>query len=126
MARTMAHKTVTLARIAFAICSALTLYEAFAPSAGPHLHLFPWDKAQHFSAFFALTASAVLAMPRMPLVRIAIALSVAGAMIEVIQATPLVARDADVFDWVADTVAIGAVMGSILAARLRREAGGME
>ena len=57
-------------------------------------------------------------------VRIAIGLSVAGAMIEVIQAMPFVARDADVFDWVADTVAIGAVMGSILAARLRRAAGG--
>ena len=44
-----------------------------------------------------------------------------GALIEVIQATPLVHRDADVKDWVADTVAAGAVMGVILAARIRRE-----
>jgi len=114
---------VLLARIAFAICSALTLFEAFSPPRTPgHFELFPWDKAEHFSAFFALTASAVLAMPRASLLRIAVGLSFAGAMIEVIQATPWVARDADVMDWVADTLAIGAVMGVILAARLRRDA----
>jgi hypothetical protein len=53
-----------------------------------------------------------------------VGLSLAGAMIEVIQATPLVGRDADPFDWVADTLAVGAVMGCVLAARFRRAAAG--
>ncbi|MGC1305374.1 MAG: hypothetical protein WA840_23640 [Caulobacteraceae bacterium] len=109
------------ARLALAICTFLTLWTAFAPPHGPKLHLFPWDKAEHFSAFFALTASAVLAFPRTRLVWIGAALSLSGALIEVIQGLPWVNRDCDVMDWVADTVAIGAVMGVIVAARLRRE-----
>ena len=47
-------------------------------------------------------------------------LSGCGALIEIIQGLPFVHRDRDVRDWVADTVAIGAVMGVVLAARLRR------
>jgi VanZ family protein len=115
---------VLLARIAFAACSLLTAYGAFAPPTAGQLQLLPWDKAQHFCAFFALAASGVVAWPRLPLWRIAVGLSLAGAMIEVIQATPLVGRDADPFDWVADTLAVGAVMGCVLAARFRRAAAG--
>jgi VanZ family protein len=42
-------------------------------------------------------------------------------MIEVIQALPFIDRDSDVMDWVADTVGVGAVVGVVLTARLRRE-----
>lgn len=118
----MPRLIVLLARIVFAICSLLTADGAFAPAKAYQVSLFPWDKAQHFCAFFALTVSAIVAWPRLSLWRIAAGLSLAGAMIEVIQATPLVGRDADLFDWVTDTVAIGAVMGCVVAARFRRAA----
>ena len=83
----------------------------------------PWDKARHFSAFAVMTTSAILAFPRTRLAVIAGLLSLAGAGIEVIQALPIVNRDADVWDWVADSVAILMVMTVIVAARLRRTAG---
>ncbi|MEO6339900.1 MAG: hypothetical protein ABIO39_07685 [Caulobacteraceae bacterium] len=83
----------------------------------------PWDKARHFSAFAVMTTSAILAFPSMRLVVIAGLLSLAGAAIEVIQGLPMVSRDADVLDWVADSVAIAMVMAVILAARFRRAVG---
>ena len=108
------------ARAALAACALLTGWGAFTPPGRSHLHLFPWDKAEHFSAFFALTACSLVAFPRARLGWIAGVLSGCGALIEVIQGLPFVHRDRDVKDWVADTVAIGAVMGVVLAARLRR------
>ena len=83
-------------------------------------HLFPWDKAEHFSAFFALTACAIAAFPRAPLIWIGVALSACGGAVELVQALPFVNRDGDWKDWAADTIAIGAVMGVVLAARIRR------
>lgn len=70
--------------------------------------LFHWDKAEHFTAFYVLAILAAAAFPRRPLLAIAILLSLLGAGIEVIQALPFVARDSDVWDWVADTLAIAA------------------
>jgi len=68
--------------------------------------LFPWDKAEHFAAFYTLTGLAAAAFPRRSLFAIAVALSVFGAAIELVQALPIVHRDCDFWDWVADTVAI--------------------
>jgi hypothetical protein len=84
----------------------------------------PWDKARHFSAFAVITVSAILAFPRTRLPVIAGLLSLAGAAIEIIQGLPMVHRDADVFDWVADSAAIVLVLAVILAARFRRAVGG--
>lgn len=86
-----------------------TLVEATIPP-GEALHLFPWDKAVHFSAFYVLTVLAAAAFPRRPLWLIGTALSVFGALIELIQGTVLVHRDRDFWDWVADTVAILAAL----------------
>ncbi len=108
------------ARAALAACALLTAWGAFSPPGGPHPHLFPWDKAEHFSAFFALTACALAAFPRVRIVWIALALSACGALIEGIQGLPFVHRDMDAKDWVADTIAILAVVGVVLAARIRR------
>jgi hypothetical protein len=47
-------------------------------------------------------------------------LSFLGALVEVMQAMPLVHRDCDIRDWVADTVAIVVVTG--IAALLSRRA----
>ena len=49
------------ARVSLALCALLTAWGAFSPSNAMHPHLFPWDKAEHFSAFFALAACALLA-----------------------------------------------------------------
>ncbi len=84
----------------------------------------PWDKARHFSAFAVMTTSAILAFPRTRLSVIAGLLSLAGAAIEVVQGLPMVHRDADVFDWVADSTAIVMVLAIILAARFRRDLDG--
>jgi VanZ family protein len=75
--------------------------------------LFPWDKAEHFAAFYTLTGLAAAAFPRRGLFAIAIALSLFGAAIELVQALPIVHRDCDVRDWIADTVAIAAALAPL-------------
>ena len=111
---------LTVARAGLALCVLLTAWGAFAPSTVPRPHLFPWDKAEHFSAFFALTACALAAFPRTPIAWIAVALSACGACVELVQGLPFVHRDMDAKDWAADTAAILAVVGVVVAARLRR------
>ncbi|HUO21914.1 MAG TPA: hypothetical protein VMU59_05300 [Caulobacteraceae bacterium] len=107
------------ARIAFAAACLVVGYGVFAPP-GHGVSVFPWDKAEHFTAFFGLMGLAIVAFPGTPLWVLAVSLSFAGAAIEVIQATPLVRRDADVWDWVADTLGILAVVGAMIGAKLRR------
>lgn len=70
------------------------------------LRLFHWDKAEHFTAFYVMTVLAAAAFPRRPLLQIAVALSLLGAGIELVQALPFVDRDSDFWDWFADTLAI--------------------
>lgn len=81
--------------------------------------LFPWDKAEHFAAFYTLTVLSVLAFPRRPLVALAVALSAFGAAIELVQALPIVNRDCDFWDWVADTVAVIAALVPMALVRWR-------
>lgn len=108
------------ARAALLACALLTAWGAFAQPGQLHPHLFPWDKAEHFSAFFALTACALAAFPRVAIGWIAGVLSACGALIELIQGLPFVHRDMDPKDWVADTLAILAVVGVVIVARVRR------
>ena len=108
------------ARVALAFCVLLTGWGAFSPAGTVHPHLFPWDKAEHFSAFFALTACALAAFPRVGIAWIGLAVSASGAMVELIQGLPFVHRDMDVKDWVADTIAVLAVVGVVIIARVRR------
>lgn len=79
--------------------------------------LIPWDKAAHFIAFYSLTLLGIAAFPKRGYFVIGLALSMFGALIEVVQATPLVHRDADWHDWLADTIAIVAVIAPIFVAR---------
>ncbi len=116
----MNRAVLIAARVALAFCVLLTGWGAFSPAGAVHPHLFPWDKAEHFSAFFALTACALAAFPRVGVVRIGLAVSASGAMVELIQGLPFVHRDMDVKDWVADTIAVLAVVGVVIAARVRR------
>lgn len=82
--------------------------------------LFPWDKAEHFVAFYVLTSLAAAAYPRVPLTILALWLSLFGCVIELVQALPVIHRDCDIWDWVADSVAIAAALAPMLLDRWRR------
>jgi VanZ family protein len=74
----------------------------------PHPPKFPGnpsDKIQHVVAFATLGLLGSLAYSRAPALRLIVGLSVFGAFIEVAQAIPVLHRDSDPLDWVADTVA---------------------
>lgn len=64
------------------------------------------DKFAHMLAFATLTTLAGLGFPAAKPWRMAERLSFVGALIEVIQALPVLYRDCDIRDWIADTVAI--------------------
>lgn len=113
-----------LAKVAFFAALLFTFYSAVIPPQHA-LQLVPWDKAEHFLAFYALTGLAAAAFPRRPLLLIAVSLSAFGALIEFVQGLPLVHRDRDFWDWVADTLAIGAALAPMLLVWWRRVAGGV-
>jgi hypothetical protein len=100
---------LVLARIAFFAALAFTFYSAVIPPREA-LQLVPWDKAEHFIAFYVLTGLAVVAYPKRNLLVLAASLSAFGALIEIVQGLPMVHRDRDFWDWVADTVAIASVL----------------
>ena len=108
----------TLARIFFWPAVAVTFIAAVIPPQRIG-NIVPWDKAAHFIAFYGLTLLAVAGFPRRSGWLIGVSLSLFGAFIEVVQGTPLVHRDADWHDWLADTIAIFAVMLPMLVARWR-------
>lgn len=85
------------------------------------IHIFKWDKAEHFLAFYVLTGLAIAAFPRGHLFIIAAALSGFGAFIEFVQGLSWVGRDRDFQDWVTDTIAIGMAMLPILTVWWRRQ-----
>jgi hypothetical protein len=76
----------------------------------PHIPGNPNDKLQHIAAFVTLSLLGSFAYPALALVQLLVRLSLFGAAIEVIQAIPVLHRDSDFWDWVADTVAVGAAL----------------
>jgi VanZ family protein len=87
----------------------------------PELPMEPGDKVQHIAAFAALGALAAWSYAEAALMQLLIRLSLFGAAIELVQAIPTLHRDSDVKDWIADTLACGAVL---LFVRWRRRHGG--
>ena len=102
---------------------AFTLFMALDPHPPSPLAVTIWDKAQHAAAFGVLAILAALAWPRTSLLRLGEHLSFVGALIEVLQANPLIHRDCDIFDWVADTVAVAVVLLFIAMVRKARLGG---
>ena len=119
------HPTVILlARIAFALAVVMTLIFALLPKP-PTLPIDRFgDKFEHMLAFGTLASVATLAFPKAAPWRIAERLSFFGALIEVAQSLPIIRRDGDFRDWIADTIAVVVVAAivSLLLPRLRREA----
>ena len=60
------------------------------------------DKVQHLLAFAALSLLACLAFPRRRLIELFAAMAALGALIELLQMIPVLHRDAQFMDWVAD------------------------
>jgi VanZ family protein len=80
----------------------------------------PNDKVQHIVAFTTLGLLGAWGYARVPLLRLLVGLSLFGAFIELVQAIPALRRDSDVKDWIADTVACGAVLLLVRWRRSRR------
>jgi len=80
----------------------------------------PWDKANHFLAFYILMLLATVAFPTRSLIWMAIGLSMFGAAIEFVQGLHFVGRDRDFWDWVADSVAIVAAQVPMILQEVRR------
>lgn len=72
----------------------------------PALPGVPSGQAEHILAFATLTALAMIAYPRARVVTVFAWLAGFGAMIEVIQAIPLLHRDPDMLDWITDCCTI--------------------
>jgi hypothetical protein len=108
-----------LAQVAFFAALIFTFYSAVIPPQKA-VQLVPWDKAEHFLAFYALTGLAVAAFPRRNLFLVATLLSAFGAFIEFVQGLSIVHRDRDFWDWVADTVAIGMALAPMILVWWRR------
>ena len=102
-----------IARLVFFAALIFTSYSAVMPPSHV-LQLTPWDKATHFIAFYVLTGLAVAAFPRQNLIVVAALLSAFGALIELVQGLPVVHRDRDFWDWVADTLAITSALSPML------------
>ena len=110
--------STTLLRIAFWAAAALSLFMAELPKP-PALPGDPTDKVQHIIAFATLAGLASAAYPRTRLLWILLGLSAFGGAIEIFQMNPLISRDASWWDWIADTVAAGAVL--LLVHRIRQK-----
>nr|WP_295662312.1 teicoplanin resistance protein VanZ [Polymorphobacter sp.] len=109
--------TPRLPRIIFAVLLVGTFIAAILPNAeAPDLG--DGDKINHIAAFITLSLAAAWAWPRAALWRIALWLSALGGLIEIVQAIPFIARDAEWNDWIADTVAV--VISLAIVGLLRR------
>ena len=97
------------ARVIFWTAAAFAFVMAVLPHP-PEVPGNPNDKVQHIAAFATLSLLGSFAYPRTPLVSLLMRLSLFGAFIEVVQAIPVLHRDSDILDWLADTAAVAVVL----------------
>ncbi len=117
----MNARTIWLFRVALFLAVAVAVTMALLPQP-PHLPIDRFgDKFAHMLAFATMALLAALAYPRIRLVRLGERLSFLGALVEVMQSIPSLHRDCDIRDWVADTIAIVAVL--LIVATIRRRSG---
>ena len=109
---------IRLLRLAFWSALLFALVMASLPQP-PHLPGSPSDKVQHILAFAVLAGLGSAAFPQLPKLKLLLWLSAFGALIEIVQLIPVLHRDSDWVDWLADTVAAGLVLAGAAALRLR-------
>ncbi len=80
--------------------------------------LIPNDKLQHLLAFVVLALLLRFSYPAIAWQVTGLALAALGALIEIVQAIPVLHRDCDIYDWYADVAAI--VLGLVIATAIRR------
>ncbi len=90
----------------------------------PQLPGAPSDKVQHVVAFATLAALGATAYRSTSMIRLLLALSVLGALIEFLQAIPALNRDSDPVDWIADTCAAALVLVAVRRWRSKQESPG--
>jgi hypothetical protein len=73
------------------------------------------DKFLHILAFAVLSVLASAGFPKTPFRRLGLWLSAYGALIEFIQAIPMLHRDSDIADWIADTLTVIVVLAALKA-----------
>lgn len=97
------------ARLLFWAALAFALFMATQPQP-PNL-IDATDKVQHMLAFGVLTLLLTVGHLRLPAWRIAVAMALFGALIELIQLLiPELGRTADIADWFADMAAVAGVL----------------
>lgn len=115
---TLARLLLWSSRAAFAAALVAGSISAVMPAADTP-HVLPWDKAEHFVGFYILAALGAFAFPRLKAVWLAAGLIALGGAIEIVQGLPMVGRDSDVKDWIADTIAVACALGPLIIARWR-------
>lgn len=101
---------ITILAAAFWLCVITTLFFALSPRGNiPGVN----DKALHMLAFACLACLACAAFPFASMIRVFFWLCLFGGAIELAQMIPQLHRDAEIADWLADTVAIAAVLFAI-------------
>lgn len=86
----------------------------------PELPGHPSDKIQHIAAFTTLALLGSWAYTATDPWKLLVRLSLFGAAIELFQMIPALNRDADVIDWLADTIAVALVLLLVRAWRRAR------
>lgn len=82
------------------------------------------DKLQHMAAFATLTVLALFGYRSVKPVPLFSGLAAFGALIEIVQGLPMVGRDSDILDWMADIAAVAAVLLLAFFVRNRGKVGG--
>jgi hypothetical protein len=98
------------ARLVFWLACAAGLYFALTPDLGPELPPGPYDKIEHFIGFYALAVSGLLAFPQSRRRWLFAGLLAFGGAIEILQMIPVLHRDAEWGDLIADAMGIGAAL----------------
>lgn len=110
---------LVIARLLFWAAALFALVMAVLPHP-PQLPGEASDKIQHIAAFLTLALLGAWAYARVPLLWLFAGLSLFGAMIEFAQTIAALHRDSNPVDWLADTVAVGLVLGIVYWRRRAR------
>ena len=110
------ERRTSILRTIFWIAIAISFLAAINPLP-PQLPGQPNDKVQHMMAFLMLGALAFFAFPRTRPIVLLAWLSAFGAFIELVQMIPVLHRDGDIFDWIADTAAAAVILTALHLSR---------